>query len=56
MTVNLNTLSESILRETDDARYTREIEENREEIVQQLQETGVYDNPASGLHISVSHP
>ena len=54
MTVNLNVLSESILRETEDSRYKREIAEHSTEIAEKLRETGVYESAKSGLRISVS--
>lgn len=55
MTIDLNTFSESILRETEEARYKREIRDNSSEIARQLKDKGVYENPVSGLRIAIAH-
>lgn len=54
MTIDLTKFSESLLRETQDCKYKREISENSAKIAKALVETGVYESPTSGLRISVA--
>lgn len=54
MTIDLTKFSESLLEETQDCKFKREIDENSSEIARALKEAGVYENPKSGLRISLS--
>jgi hypothetical protein len=54
MTIDLTRFSESILQETEEARYKREIRDNSSEIARQLKDKGVYENPVSGLRIAIA--